>query len=435
MTATADTTNSTEMTDVAQRRRLELKPLITRLVACLAGGVVLALMWGEQEGTQDDYGFAFHQAVFKPRILVFLGIGLVAFLAITFWPKVRPFLTRPGMPSYLAGVATVIASYVLLHWYDPISGQKLSSLSDLVGSTSSGVLSPVTFAFFGWLHWTALLVLLAVRRLRDRQRSNASSRGSSPGSASSWQWWSSWRARTSSMSAARPITRSDPSSPWPDSSSWPSPSPRQRVTKEQVASTRSSVDRFLNIIPGMPLVVGGLVLGLLACTIPDWFSPLNLNTTFSDMFDLFDGSGVSGLASPTSSGSAGCSYSVARWWQASAPICTRRCSAGSASGLAVVTVLITLYVLYDDRTSRRSSRRTAPRAVAEPRRRRLGRLYRADADRAAAAACVALHLRAAVPHARRSTASRCVPKDKIERDHAQPDPGRDRARAVLPADA
>ena len=124
--------DATTMADIAQRRRLELKPLITRLAACLAGGVVLALMWGEQEGTQDDYGFAFHQAVFKPRILVFLGIGLAAFLAITFWPKVRPYLTKPGMPSYLAGVATVIASYVLLHWYDPISGQKLSDLADLV---------------------------------------------------------------------------------------------------------------------------------------------------------------------------------------------------------------------------------------------------------------------------------------------------------------
>src|SRR6478752_5597588 len=46
---------------------------IKRLIACLAGSFVLALMWGPQEGVQEDYGYAFRQAIFSPRILVFLG--------------------------------------------------------------------------------------------------------------------------------------------------------------------------------------------------------------------------------------------------------------------------------------------------------------------------------------------------------------------------
>ena len=75
---------------------------IKRLIACLAGSFVLALMWGPQEGTQEDYGYAFRQAIFSPRILVFLGIGVLVFLAITFWPLVRPYLS-PARRSVLLG--------------------------------------------------------------------------------------------------------------------------------------------------------------------------------------------------------------------------------------------------------------------------------------------------------------------------------------------
>ena len=51
---------------------------VKRLVACLAGGFVLALMVGPQEGTQEDFGYAFRESVFVPRIFVFLGIGVLA---------------------------------------------------------------------------------------------------------------------------------------------------------------------------------------------------------------------------------------------------------------------------------------------------------------------------------------------------------------------
>src|SRR6476620_12210018 len=85
---------------------------IKRLIACLAGSFVLALMWGPQEGVQEDDGFAFRQAFFSPRILVFLGIGVLVFLAITFWPLVKPNLVRPGAPSFLVGTITVVAAYI-----------------------------------------------------------------------------------------------------------------------------------------------------------------------------------------------------------------------------------------------------------------------------------------------------------------------------------
>jgi hypothetical protein len=47
---------------------------VQRLVACLFGGVVLALMVGNQEGSQTDFGISFRKAVSFPRIIVFLLI-------------------------------------------------------------------------------------------------------------------------------------------------------------------------------------------------------------------------------------------------------------------------------------------------------------------------------------------------------------------------
>ena len=52
---------------------LKDNPAFKRLIACLAGSLVLALMIGKQEGTQDDYGYAFRQAIFAPRVFIFSG--------------------------------------------------------------------------------------------------------------------------------------------------------------------------------------------------------------------------------------------------------------------------------------------------------------------------------------------------------------------------
>ena len=87
--------------------------------------------------------------------LVFLGIGVLVFLAITFWPLVRPNLVRPGAPSFLAGAITVVAAYILLRWYDPLG--KFGAVRLRPWPTRSGI-SPIASAFFGWLHWTEFIV-------------------------------------------------------------------------------------------------------------------------------------------------------------------------------------------------------------------------------------------------------------------------------------
>ena len=68
---------------------------LKRLLACLFGGVVLALMVGNQEGTINDFGVAFRKSVGAPRIFVFLGIGLVIYLLITFWPLTASTCASP----------------------------------------------------------------------------------------------------------------------------------------------------------------------------------------------------------------------------------------------------------------------------------------------------------------------------------------------------
>ena len=130
------------------------------------------------------------------------------------------------------------------------------------------------------------------------------------------------------------------------------------------------------------------------------------------MFDLFDGNGVSGL-----------SLAYLQWlgWVlviGSAAVAAtgaylRKAALGwIGSGLAVITVLITLYVLYntsDVGGEARPGQRSRP--VAEPRRRRLGRLHRADADRRRRRC--GRYIYGGVPHRQAVEGIPVVPKDKM----------------------
>ena len=132
--------------------------LVKRLLACLAGGVVLAMMVGSQEGSQTDYGYAFRKSVLEPRIVVFLGIGVLLFVAITYWPTIVPYLTRPGFWPLVSGALAVVAAITLMHWYDPAGDGKFSSTATVVRHASH--ISALATAFFGWLAWAELLAIV-----------------------------------------------------------------------------------------------------------------------------------------------------------------------------------------------------------------------------------------------------------------------------------
>ncbi|MDX6209339.1 MAG: hypothetical protein QOE24_1730, partial [Frankiales bacterium] len=152
-------------------RKMFDSPLIKRAFAAFAASIVLALMIGPQEGSQDDYGLAFRESVFRPRIFVFLGIGLLGFLLVTYWPRVKPYFTYPGAVAMSSGVVAVIASYQLLKWDDAVGDGKLSTVGPQVVDTPA--LSIIARSFFGWLHWTELAVVAAIGAASIIRRSNA----------------------------------------------------------------------------------------------------------------------------------------------------------------------------------------------------------------------------------------------------------------------
>src|ERR1700722_16506536 len=83
---------------------------LRRLVSCLFGGFVLALMVGKQEGSQNDFGISFREATTPLRLTIFLLIGLATFLLITFWPLVAPYIRQPGAIAVATGFGFVFAA-------------------------------------------------------------------------------------------------------------------------------------------------------------------------------------------------------------------------------------------------------------------------------------------------------------------------------------
>jgi ABC-type branched-subunit amino acid transport system permease subunit len=255
--------------------------------------VVFALMWGPQEGNQNDYGYAFRQSVFKPRIFVFLGLGVLAFLAITYWARFKAYLTRPGAWPLAAGAFTVIAALTLLHWEDEVGNAKFSDVATAAAATKN--LSFVAAAFFSWLAWTQLAVLVvaiglaAVRRIRPlawaaavlcvpagvdgllahhEVAKLAGGTDHSLGSASA--------ALGYLVIASAAVTIA--------------------TTGQDVASTRAFVDRIFAWRPGFPLVVGGLAAALIAFATATWYAPSGFDSNLHDTHVRFQGTGLANIA-------------------------------------------------------------------------------------------------------------------------------------------
>ena len=267
--------------------------LLKRLLACLAGGVVLAMMVGSQEGSQTDYGYAFRKSVLEPRIVVFLGIGVLLFLAITYWPTIVPYLTRPGFWPLVSGALAVIAAITLMHWYDPAGDGKFSSTATVVRHASN--ISALATAFFGWLAWAELLaiviagaasIILGVRRfaavvavaavvaaiisyLAHQAVVNAGGHqiDHSLGYAAAILGYLV-------IAVAMLISA---------------------TTAAQQVESKALVGRMFAFRPGLPLVVIGAILTVLAFLEARWFSPGDKNTTLSATHSLFAGSGLSSL--------------------------------------------------------------------------------------------------------------------------------------------
>lgn len=267
--------------------------LLGRLLACLAGALVLSLMWGPQEGSFGNFYFVLKKGLFEPRVFIFLALGVILFLAITFWPKVSPFLSRPGVWPLAVGALTVIASQTLMHWADQVGDAKFATVAEAVTNTSG--ISPLASAFFGGLAWAQLVVVLLL--LAAGVVTGVRNFG--------------WAAAVLSVAAAviaylshRAVIQRTGGA---DHSLGMyvcvigylvllTAALVIAMSHAQVANTRGAVNRVLGWRPGLPLVALGAVLGLISMSTSAWFSPENFNATLADTNNLFRDQGLAPIA-------------------------------------------------------------------------------------------------------------------------------------------
>ncbi len=318
-------------------------PAARRLLACLAGSVVLALMWGPQEGSQADYGYAFRQAVLRPRIFVFLFIGVLIFLAISFWPRVVPYLTRPGVWPLVAGGITVLAAQTLMHWYDGAGDAKFGTVKAAVAASPG--LSALAKAFFGWLAWAQLLVVfgLAAAAIVTRIRAlgwAAAGLGVVAAAAcyvAHRQVVNFAGGADHSLGAAVAVV------------GYLVMMMAAVITAQStamVARTRLAVNRVLGWRPGLPLVALAAVVGLIALLRATWFSPQRLNANLADTRDLFAPTGLSALGQAYLSWLGWVLLVAALALAGAATYLRRRVLGAAAAAVGVVGVVLTLITIY-----------------------------------------------------------------------------------------
>jgi ABC-type branched-subunit amino acid transport system permease subunit len=266
-------------------------PTVKRLVACLFGGFVLALMIGNQEGSQNDFGVSFKQATTPLRLTAFLLLGVAAFLVLTFWPLIAPYIRQPGAVGIVVGFVLVFAGMTLTKWYDPVG--KFGPVSHEV-SKSSGV-PPLVAAFFSPFAWVLLViglvlggVAVASRRpilgylevgfgiaaavivfVAHSQLVNFA--GGIDHTLGVYLVVLGYLAySTGGLIAAR--------------------------AHAEAADPLAAIEQALAWRPGFPMAVVGLVLGLNALLNAAWFAPLQLNAGFAKTRSDFHGEGLSNIA-------------------------------------------------------------------------------------------------------------------------------------------
>ena len=272
----------------------------TRLITCLFGGFVLAIMVGKQHGTLTDFGVSFRQAVALHRIWIFLLIGLIAFAAITFWPQVAPYLSRPGLVPLVVGAVVVIASLTVMSWWDPVrnltatDNARFDAVRKVV-DTGHG-LSGITAPFFDYLAWTfvgAPIVVAAVALVTGARVLGYVV--TALGLAGAVLAYLAHRDVVSVgggidhalgvyvavigylIIAGAGITLA--------------------LSRAERAEPRAFVTRVVDYRPGLAIAAIGIVFGLFAFTTDGWYGTLGINDTISKVHTDFAGHGLSAIAS------------------------------------------------------------------------------------------------------------------------------------------
>jgi ABC-type branched-subunit amino acid transport system permease subunit len=324
-------------------RRIVLPPVVRRLLACLAGSVVLAMMVGTQQGSQQDYGLTFRESVLNVRIVWFLLIGVLAFLVITYRDIVTPYIRRPGVRPLVIGVLVLVAAFFLMKWYDPLGDGKFGTFAGAVTSTPQ--VAPLARIFFGWLWWVGLVVLAVATFVAIATRVRALA-------------WTT--AALSAVVGVLAVVAHATAASFAGGVDHSFGAPTALIgflliagagvvaatSEEETAATRVFIERVMAFRPGLPLVIVGLLLGVLALLSATWFVPTGDNRTLCDTSALFAGSSLSGLATAMLGWLAYVLF-AAVVVLAAASVWLRNVMLGWATAaLALVSVLAVLYTLY-----------------------------------------------------------------------------------------
>lgn len=268
-------------------------PLVKRFIACLALGLALAIMVGPQQGTQQDYGLAFREAVFAPRVFVFLGVGVLVFIVVTFWPTITPYFKRPGVFPLAVGGITVLASQTLLKWHDPTGDGKFSTVAAAAGDIAG--LAPLAQVFFGWLAWTLLVLVVVVAGAGI-----VLGRPILGWVAAALSLAGVFLVLVSDAAYAATSTRIDHSlgagSAVVGYLVLAAASATIAMSTDEIADTKAFFAAVLAWRPGLPLVGIGAVVGLIGVASATWFSPTRTNATLVDTATYFTDKGLAPLA-------------------------------------------------------------------------------------------------------------------------------------------
>ncbi|UQX87142.1 hypothetical protein M6D93_12620 [Jatrophihabitans telluris] len=322
-------------------------PHVKRFGGCMALAFVLALMIGNQEGSQNDYGLAFRQAIFSPRIGLFVLIGVLVFVAMTFWPYITPYLLRPGVRPLAVGAITVLASQTLLKWSDDgrVGNGKFSSVASQAANTSG--LAPTAKLFFSnYLSWILFVVVfgLASAAILLSQRILAWVAAGLAVVGGIWGY--------TAQGSVRDFLGT------PDHSlgggvlligylTIAAAATATALAKSDVADSRAFLNRLLAWRPGMPLVALGLLVGAIGFVQATWFSPQGSNQTLSDAKTYFEGNGLANLAFQYLAWLGYALFVVTLGLAAAATYLRHRILGLAAALIGAVALLLTLITMYD----------------------------------------------------------------------------------------
>jgi ABC-type branched-subunit amino acid transport system permease subunit len=318
---------------------------LKRFGACIIASVVLAAMWSPVEGSSTDFYYELKKTERFPRLLVFLAIGVVAYLVITFWSRVKPYVTRPGVVPGFLGLIVALCGYVFMNWYDNVGSGKFNAVSKAVSHTNG--LPWLTKEYFGWLHWALLvgaLVLCAVAVVLEIRRiawggaalaaigAFATYRGHQDvadragGIDHSLGWVVTIIGYVIIVGAACAIA----------------------LSRIEIASTRAFVNRALGWRPGLPVVAVALIVGVVAFMAGRWFAPgdARYNTKFSGMHDVFAPTDLAGYAKQYFDWLAWVLFAISVVVAATAAYLRHRAASWAAAAIGLASCAFTIVVMY-----------------------------------------------------------------------------------------